>query len=621
MPRETAPLPTRAVRATFAPMLAPAALLLASGAGADPLVHDIGLCLIAAAVLTVACQRLRIPPIAALLAAGVVVGPVGLALVENPTNIATIADLGLTLLLFVIGLEVNLARLLRSGRALLVTGVLQVPLTVALAWALFVALRQTGWGMLAGPYTALYLGLACAFSSTLLVAGHLQAQNQMDTRSGRLAVGLLIFQDVWAVVVLALQPNFARLDLVPVVLTLAGVAVVVGVAALCTRFVLPRAFATVGHTPELVLTLAVAWCFGLGLFGVHLGAMLGLLGLHLEVSVSLAMGALIAGSSIASFPHAYEVITKVGSLRDFFVTLFFVGLGMSIPLPDGLDVLALALLLGVIAVAIRQVVFLPLLLRVGVDPNRAAETSIKLAQISEFCLVIMYLGMDLGHVDQRFTSAVIFAFALTAVLSPLLFRLAERSFPKLAAAVTRVRGPHLSLPLEAAHPRPRLAMLGFHHLGAALFCELEQRSPDLLRGTVVVDLNVAAHARIQECGARVVYADLANIDALHHAGVDQAELIVITLTDDAMKGTDNAHLSRSLRAHNPDATIIATASRHSEVAALVEAGANYVYMWTAETSAGLLPAISAALEGDLAGFIEQRTHQRGRLDDRRDLLV
>ena len=171
-------------------------------------------------------ERLRLPAIAALLAAGVVVGPVGLSLVADPENIATIADLGLTLLLFVIGLEVNLHSMFRVGRPLLLAGLLQVPLSCGLAWALFVGLRQTGWSMLTGPYTALYLGLACAFSSTLLVAGHLHSRRELDTRSGRLAVGLLIFQDVWAAVVLALQPNFGHLAVIPVLLTLGGIGVV-----------------------------------------------------------------------------------------------------------------------------------------------------------------------------------------------------------------------------------------------------------------------------------------------------------------------------------------------------------------------------------------------------------
>jgi Kef-type K+ transport system membrane component KefB len=594
--------------------------LLAAGGEADPLVNDLGLCLVAAAVLTIACRLIKVPAIAALLAAGVVVGPVGLALVESSVNIDTIADLGLVLLLFVIGLEVNLASLLRSGRALLVSGLLQVPLTVAIAWLLFAGLRQTGWDMLQGDYTALYLGLTCAFSSTLLVAGHLQSQRQMDTRSGRLAVGLLIFQDIWAVVVLALQPNFAHLDPTPVLLTLGGVAVMLAVAAVFTRHVLPRAFRAVGDAPQLVLTLAAAWCFGLGLFGLHLGDLLRLIGLDLDISISLGMGALIAGTSIATFPHAYEVLTKVGSLRDFFVTLFFVALGMSIPLPHGFDVVALALLLGVIAIALRQVLFLPLLLRAGVDVRRAAETSIKLSQISEFCLVIMYLGMDLGHVDERFTSAVIFAFVLTAVLSPALFRLAERSFPRLVRTVARVRGHAPSVPQDAPPVRPRLAILGFDRVGAALFCELERTSPDLLECTVVVDLDVRIREAIEARGARILNADLANLDALRHAGIDQAELIVIALTDDQLKGTDNHHITRSLRADNPDATIIASATRGAQVAGLIEAGASHVYMWPAETAAGLVPAIEAALGGELDEFTRRSERRHGPLAGRCGLL-
>ena len=593
--------------------------LLAAGGSDHPLIQDIGACLVAAAVLVVLFERLRLPAIAALLAAGVVVGPVGLSLVADPENIATIADLGLTLLLFVIGLEVNLHSMFRGGRALLLAGLLQVPLSAGLAWALFVGLRQTGWVMLTGPYTALYLGLACAFSSTLLVAGHLHSRRELDTRSGRLAVGLLIFQDLWAAVVLALQPNFADLALVPVLVTLGGIGVVMGVAALAARFVLPAAFRAVGRAPELVVTLALAWCFGLGLFGKYLGDLLALLGLDLAVSISLAMGALIAGSSIAAFPYAHEVIAKAGSLRDFFVTLFFVGLGMSVPLPEGVDVVALAVLLGVVAVAIRQLVFLPLLLRVGVDVRRAAETSIKLAQISEFCLVIMYLGMDLGHVDQRFTSAVIFAFVLTAVLTPALFRLAEGSYPRLLSVVARLRGAPPAPP-ERPPRRPRLAILGFHRLGAAIFCELERRNPEVLRHTVVVDLTVALHAEIHARGADVIYADLANLDALRHASVDQAAIIVITLTDDVLKGTDNCHIVRHLRALNRHSTIIATASKPADVCSIHEAGADHVFMWSEETALALVPAIQAALRGDLARFVIGRRRLRRPLEERCELL-
>ncbi len=121
-------------------------------------------------------------------------------------------------------------------------------------------------------------------------------------------------------------------------------------------------------------------------------------------------------------------------------------------------------------------------------------------------------------------------------------------------------------------------------------------------------------------GVRVVHADLGNLDALRHAGIDRAGILVITLTDDVLKGTDNCHLARSLRALNPDATIIASASRPAEVAPLYEAGADHVYMWSEETAAGLLPAIQAALHGRLSAFISRRMRIRGSLADRRELL-
>jgi len=223
-------------------------------------------------------------------------------------------------------------------------------------------------------------------------------------------------------------------------------------------------------------------------------------------------------------------------------------------------------------------------------------------------------------VDERFTSAVIFAFILTAVLSPALFRLAERTFPRLVHAVARIRGEQRSAPIDAPRTRPRLAILGFDHIGAALFCELERHSPALLERTVVVDLNMRLRDLVQARGARVVHADLANYEALRHAGVDQAELIVIALTDDQLKGIDNLHITRSLRADNPDAMIIASATRGHQVAGLIEAGASHVYLWPAETAAGLLPAIEAALGGELTEYVRRHEREHGPPAERCALL-
>ncbi|MGB1701044.1 MAG: cation:proton antiporter, partial [Nannocystaceae bacterium] len=328
--------------------LIPVPLLLAGGSGITPLVKDIGLCLVSSAIFSLLFVRIRVPITAAFIFAGVLIGPIGLELVTDQETINTIANLGLTLLLFIIGLEINVKSLLASGKTLFVSGLLQVPLTTAFGLGAFAVMGSTVVGATTGNYTVLYLGLACAFSSTLLVVKTLQSRLQLDTVDGRLCLGLLIFQDIWAIVVLALQPSLSNPDLGPILRTFAGIAIVVIVAVLLSTYVLPRAFRLVAKMPEVVVTLALGWCFGIGLFAAELTTIVHAIGIDAELSVSMEMGALIAGTTIASFPYAHEVVAKVGNLRDFFITLFFVALGMGIPAPSGPSIIVGAFALAAV---------------------------------------------------------------------------------------------------------------------------------------------------------------------------------------------------------------------------------------------------------------------------------
>jgi Kef-type K+ transport system membrane component KefB len=600
----------------------PVDLILAAGGGVSPLVADLGLCMVVAGLLAVLFVRLRIPAIAALLGAGVALGPAGLHAISDPASIDTIANLGLTLLLFVIGLEVNPQSLLASGRTLVATGLLQVPLTVAIGSGAFFLVGMTGWGLASGVYPAFYLGVACAFSSTLLVVKYIQEHLLLDSVSGRLCVGLLIFQDVWAIVILALQPSFADPALSPILLTFAGIAVVGTIAALTARWILPHAFQAVARTPELVVTVALGWCFGVGLLGGNLGPLALLLGLDLEISVSLEMGALIAGASIATSPYAYEVISRVTHLRDFFVTLFFVGLGMSIPVPDGAAVLLLAAVLALIAIALRYAVFLPLLYATGLDRRNSTDVATKLAQVSEFCLVIAYLGARLGHIDAELVSVVIFAFVITALATPVLFGRSDRIYARLRPLLgwvgIRSRGTRTE-PDEGERPA-RLVLLGFHRVASALLADIERLYADLVPDTLVIDTNAATHDEIRRRGARVVYGDIASPEVLRHAGIDAAEVVVSTVPDEALKGLDNAQLVRTVRSVAPRAVVIANCTRSSQVGAVRAAGADHVFRMPAEVAHGVLPAIAAALNASLPSFLEALVEERGRPEGGAEVL-
>lgn len=593
--------------------------LLAAGGGVPPIVTSIAFAFIAAAVLAILCERVRLPSIAAFICAGLLIGPVGLELIHDPEQIETIAGLGLVLLLFLIGLELDLRALLASGRTLIVSGLLQVPLTVGIAFGVFMITGAFGLG--AGLYPPLYLALACGFSSTLLVVKVLHDRLQIDTVDGRLCIGLLIFQDIWAIVVLALQPNLESFDVAPLVGTFLGVGLVIGLAWAVTRFVLPAAFRVVAKSPELVVTLALGWCFGLGMFGNQLGPWAHALHLPLEPSVSMELGALVAGTSIATFPYAHEVVAKVGNLRDFFITLFFVALGMSIPVPDGPAVLLAALALAVVMFLLRYLVFMPLLYLNGLDRRHALTTSTKLAQVSEFALVIAYLGLSLGHIDGQFVSVVIFAFVLTAILTPLLFRLADPLFARLATPLNWIGIRDDRQIEEAKHEQPpRLVFLGFHRLASSLLQDLQTTHPDIIPDTLVIDFNVAIHPRIRDRGAQVIYGDISNPSTLQHSGIHDADVIVCTISDDILKGITNLELTRQLRKIAPKAVLLVNAVRLRDIPLIEAAGADYVFSWRTEASIGVVPAICAALNGSIDGFKDSRQREYGDASERNEVL-
>ena len=597
-------------------------LLLAGGSGLTPLVKDIGLCLVSSAILSLLFVRIRIPITAAFIFAGVLIGPIGLGLVTDQETINTIANLGLTLLLFIIGLEINVKSLLASGKTLFVSGLLQVPLTAVFGLGVFALLASTIFGTSTGYYTALYMGLACAFSSTLLVVKTLQSRLQLDTVDGRLCLGLLIFQDIWAIVVLALQPSLSNPDLGPILRTFAGIGIVVTVAVLLSNYALPWAFRLVAKMPEVVVTLALGWCFGIGLLAAELTTILHAVGVDADLSVSMEMGALIAGTTIASFPYAHEVVAKVGNLRDFFITLFFVALGMGIPAPSGLFIIVGAVALAAVAVLLRYLLFLPLFYMSGVDQRHSVTSATKLAQVSEFALVIAYLGLGLGHISQEVASIIIFAFVLTAVATPAMFTAAE--------PIHRVLGPFLSK-IGVKPPRespgamqnqmvPRIAFLGLHRVASSLLYDLSNEYPDLMKRTLVVDFNVETHDAVRELGAHAHYGDVSNPDTLINTGVDAAEVVISSVSDDLLRGITNAQIAREIRRMNPDALIIVNAVRTSDIKQMYAAGADYVYMARTETSHGLVPAISAALNGEMSEFRSKRDQERGALSERKELL-
>jgi Kef-type K+ transport system membrane component KefB len=596
----------------------------AAGGEMPSLVHDIGIAFLSAGALGVIFTRLKIPSIAAFLVAGVLIGPIGLKLVTNAENIDTIAQLGFIFLLFLIGLEIDFKRILSSGKAIIVTGLLQYPLTIlfgVIAVKLMLLLGIGGALLAESPHAALYIGVIIAGSSTLLVVKLFQEHFELDTEPGRLALGILIFQDIWVIVAIIIQPNIENPELGMIAMSFLGIILLSLFTVIAAVTVVGRAFTWIAKQPELTMLGALAWCFIVVFVGINLDVIMEYTyGRNFHMAVGSGMGALIAGASIANLPSSTEIITKVATVKDFFITLFFVALGISIPAPEGMDVIVLAVALAVVAIVARQVIFFPLFYWSNVDQRNAEVTSVRLAQISEFGLVIAFLGVKLGHLTPAFTSAVIFAFVITALATPFLYGRAYEIHGWIRPVLEKIgfKAPP-ELQLEKAGEF-KLALLGFHRDASSLLYNLQQSDPELVHETLVVDFNVALHGAIAETGAHVHYGDLSNSETLHHIGLNNARIVVCTIPDDLLRGINNRSLVRMVRGLNPDAVIIANAVSLDQVPLIYAAGANYVYMSRFEAATALDEAVHEALKDRIDVFREKSAKKNFYTDERSEVL-
>ncbi|MFN0067220.1 MAG: cation:proton antiporter [Limisphaerales bacterium] len=567
------------------------------------LIAQIALCIGFAWLLGALALRLRQPVILGYLAAGVVLGPQMLGLVDTDDSLKAISEIGLSLLLFLIGLEIDLKRVAAMGRVLTVTAVIQILGCTAVGVAVFVA---AGYGLGGGRLDALYLGFAASLSSTVIVVKLLAERAEIDTLPGRLTIGVLVFQDLAAVLFVGLQPTLLNPGLAPVLLTFLKIGLLVAGALLLSRHVLPRVFGFVANLPELVVIGSLAWAFSLAAAAEAL---------HL----SREMGALIAGVAISTYPYSLDVEAKVASLRDLFVTLFFVLLGVGLAKPSAAT-LGIALLIIVVVVFTRLLTVMPPVFLLGQSRRAGFLTAVNLMQVSEFSLVLVSLGVGLKHLDQAAAAPVFVAFALTAVLSSYAIPGADRLFqfaaPMLDRLGLRDRTGHSTID-SSLEGEPDIYLLGLYREGSSLLEEISRHEPELLPRLKILDFNPNTYYALRRRQLRVTYGDIGQRDVLVHAGLPNARIILIPLAASVLRGVPLDRLLRNARALNPRAIIIVIAEQLAEVAALRAAGADHVVAPRLLVAAELLSVLRAA-DGELLG--QKRAELDRALADRDEVI-
>jgi monovalent cation:H+ antiporter-2, CPA2 family len=541
--------------------------------GHVPFLEELAVIAVLAVIVTVALARIRLPTVAGLLAAGALAGPNGIGLVASGETIGVLAEVGVVLLLFSIGLEFSLARTRDVFRQAAIGGLVQVVLTIALVAGIAALLGET-------LPRAIFWGFVFALSSTAIVLRALAERRELDAPHGRFIVATLIFQDLCVVPMVLIVPVLAPDGTgggLQILRALGLAALVVIVTLVVARQLVPRALALVdaSRSREVFLLAILAVCIGTA----WLTSLAGL---------SVALGAFLGGMIVADTEYGHRAIGDVLPLRDAFVSVFFVSLGMLFDVHVVLEqpVLVAALLAGFVLLKGLAATIAALAMRF---PARVAWLAgAGLAQFGEFGFVLTDLGIAEGVIERELVQPLLAAGVASMFLAPLIVRVAPHvtAGERLLAPLERLIGVRSIDEADAEHPLAgHVVIVGAGLAGRAAAEALAACDVQL----VVLELNARLVRDLRDAGLPIYYADATSEEALRHAHLDRARLLVILIDDPAAAARVVATAAR-VAARVP---VIMRARYLRETGGLVSLGATAV---VAEEVEGAVEVIGRMLQ-------------------------
>jgi monovalent cation:proton antiporter-2 (CPA2) family protein len=525
--------------------------------------------LLAAAVIAVPVFRaIGLGIVPGFLVAGILVGPSGLGLIDNFFEIRQLAELGVVLLLFVIGIELKPARLWLMRRMVFGLGTLQVVVSGALITAaVYLAMDL--------PFrTAVVIGPALALSSTAFVLQLLAEKKMLHSEYGRASLSVLLLQDLAVVPLLALVPLLAMPDLAigtDIAIALGETLGILFVVIVGGRYLLQPVMHRIARTKsrETFTAFTVLLVLGSALLTEHLG-------------LSMAMGAFIAGLLIADSPFRHEVIAEIEPFRGLLLGLFFMSMGMALDVGVFFanPLLSLGLMLALLAV--KFAVLLPLTLIYGLGRKPAAAVAILLAQSGEFGLVIFAYAFQSQLLAEGVFQQLLVVIVLSMLATPVLAVIAHRLATQRRHAVDDAR--------EAPTQAP-VVLAGYGRVG--------QRIGSILKSAevpyIAIDLDSSLVLRAREKGHPVYYGDSSRPEVLRSAGVANAKLVVVTLDD-----FEAAEMVvSSLHGEYPDVAILARGHSARQCRRLFDLGAKFAVAENLEASLDLAREVLIKETGDL----------------------
>ncbi len=510
-----------------------------------------GLIILVVLGVSIIIRLLKQPLIIGYILSGILVGPFVLNLIQESATLNVFSEMGIAFLLFIVGLHLSPKVIKEVGKVSLITGLGQILFTSLIGYTIGIML---GFSII----TSIYIAIALTFSSTIIIMKLLSDKDALEKLYGKISIGFLLVQDLVVILILIAVSSLASGTEASNVLfsTIIKGLALIGILIPISYYVLPKLSDFFAKSQEFLFVFAISWGFGLSLLFVYVG-------------FSIEVGALIAGIMLSMSPYSFEISSKLKPLRDFFIISFFIILGSQMAFTDITHLIVPAIIFSAFILIGNPLIVMILMGILGYSKKIGFMAGLTVAQISEFSLILIALGVKTGALEQEILSFVTIIGLLTIAGSTYMIIYSEAIFSKISKFLTIFERKKIR---EKNIPKKDYdyVLLGYNRIGFSIIKAFSKITKNFL----VVDYNPKTVKRLQKDGISAVYGDVDNSEFLEDLGICKSSVIVSTIPE---KETNQLVLD-VLERNKSNSIVILTGRQITDALELYNSGADYVIL-------------------------------------------
>jgi Kef-type K+ transport system membrane component KefB/Trk K+ transport system NAD-binding subunit len=520
----------------------------------EKLFIELSIIVISTLVFSGLMRLLKQPVMIGYIIVGILLSPHFLNIVKSTDSISTFSQIGISLLLFMVGLNLNPKNIKETGSVTLFAGLGQVVLTAFIGYFLG---RMIGFDHV----SSIYIAIGVSFSSTIIIMKLLSDMKDLQALYGRISTGILILQDLLAMLMLMVVSAISKGgDAGTMIFTALGKGVgIILVLYLFSTKILPYITQKAAKSQEILLLFSIGWCMALA-------------SVFHFLEFSIETGALLAGITLSMSPYKYEIHAKLKPLRDFFIMLFFVLLGSQMTFNSINEYIVPIIVFSIFVLIIKPLLVMIIMGIMGYTKKNGFKTAISLAQVSEFSLILMALGTKIGHLKPEITSFVTMVALISITGSTYFMMYSEKLFDFFNdyLGIFERRGHKVDQHIKHTGAKHEVIVLGFSKLGSEIVKGLIETKKRFL----VVDFDPKNIFNLTRQGIDCRYGDIGNTELFEELNFEKVKMVVSTIKD----FDTNSLLINKIRNINKDTIIIVLSHQIDEALALYDEGADYVIM-------------------------------------------